>query len=81
MFEAGKAGDWADVLDNNKLSAWSSVKLRECHSEVEQEDEDRKSITRLFLRKSAHFLRRIIVPVDGQEGVTVIRVPTPPISA
>ena len=42
--KAGKAGDWAVLLKNDTRKGWSSVKLRECHSEVEQDDEERKNI-------------------------------------
>ena len=59
-FKAGKAGDWTEYLENDRLSAWSCVELRECHSEVEQEDEDRNSIAQLILQKSTDFLSRII---------------------
>ena len=41
--------------------------MRECHNEVEQEDEDRQSNVEDILRKSTDFLRRIILPVEGQE--------------
>ena len=40
------------------------------YKEVEQEDEDRQRIVQDVLRKSADFLRRIIVPVESQGGVT-----------
>ena len=45
--------------------------MRECYNEVEQEDEDRQSIVQDILRKKTHFLRRIIVPVEGHRGVTL----------
>ena len=44
MCQTIKAGDWADLVISDKLTAWTSKKLRECYSEVEQEDEERKSI-------------------------------------
>ena len=65
-FKAGEAGDWAEFLGNDRLSALSSVKLRECCSEVGQVDEDRKSTALLILQKSADFLRRIVESVDGE---------------
>ena len=40
----------------DRLSAWSSVKLRECCSEVEKEDDERKSIAQQNLHKSTDFL-------------------------
>ena len=58
-------------MNSDTLNAWTSEKLRECYSEVAQEDEQRKSIVQLILQKSTHFLRRIFVPVEGQGGVTV----------
>ena len=61
-------------MGNDKLNAWSSANLRECCSDVEQEDEERKSIVQLILQKSADFLRRIIVPVEGQGGVILSHV-------
>ena len=45
--------------------------MREGYNEVEQEDEDRQSIVQDILRESTDFLRRIIVPVEGQGGVTL----------
>ena len=70
-FCAGKSGDWGNFLENEGLSAWTSVKVRECHSEVEQEDDGRKSIAQQILYNSTDFLRRIIVPVEGQGGITL----------
>ena len=64
-FKAGTAGDWADAMNSDRLNAWTSAKLRECYSEVESEDEQ------LDLQKSTDFLKRIIVPVEGQGGVTL----------
>ena len=46
------------------------LKVRECYNEVEEEDDGRQSIALQILQKSADFLRRIIVPVEGQGGVT-----------
>ena len=39
-YYAGNSGDWTSS------GVWASAKVRECHKEVEQEDEDRKSIAR-----------------------------------
>ena len=33
-FKAGKASDWADFFEDDGLSAWSSVKLRECYNNL-----------------------------------------------
>ena len=41
------------------------------YNEVEQEDEDRQSIAQDILGKSTDFLKRIIVPVESQGGVTL----------
>ena len=66
-YHAGKSGDGAHCLDNflgnGTLSVWASAKVRECNSEVEQEDEGRQSSAQETLRKGTDFLRRIIVPV------------------
>ena len=47
FFKARKAGDWAEFLENSRISACSNVKLRECCTAVEPEDEDRKSIAQI----------------------------------
>ena len=58
-------------LENGKFTVWTREKVEECCNEVEQEDEERQSIVQDILRKRTDFLRRIIVPVEGQEGVTL----------
>ena len=58
-------------LNKDNLRIQARKKVRECYSEVEQEDEDRKSIAQLILQKSSDSLRRIIVPVEGQGEVTL----------
>ena len=40
------------MVKSGKLNAWTSAKLRECYSEVEQEDEERKSIVQQILQKN-----------------------------
>ena len=69
------SGDWENYLEeflgNGKIGVWASVKVRDCISEVEQEDEGWLSIAQAILRKSTDFLRRIIAPVDGMGGVTL----------
>ena len=60
-----------ELLGRNKRSIWTSAKVRECYSEVEQEDEGRVSIAQAILRKSTGFLRRITAPIDGVGGVTL----------
>ena len=71
VIKAGIAGDWSELVKSDRLNVWPSAKLQECHIEVTQEDDERKSIERHFLQKSTDFLRRIIVPVVGQGGVTL----------
>ena len=41
--KAGKGSDRTDFLKHDKLRVWAGVKVRECYSEVEHIDEDRKS--------------------------------------
>ena len=66
-----KSGDWANYLEaflgNGKLSMWASSKVRECYSEVEQEDEGRLCIAHDILDSCG----RIIAPVDEQGGITL----------
>ena len=69
--QAGKARDWSEWLKSDKLNAWTSAELQKCHSEVKQEDDEQESIVQQILQKSTDFLRRIIVPVGGQGGVTL----------
>ena len=75
-------GDWAVFHKHDKLSAWTGGNVRECYNEVEQEDEDRPGIAQDILQMSTDFLRRIILPVDGQKkrGHLVVCMPSlPPI--
>ena len=37
-FKAEKSGDRSDLLNYDKLNAWTSAKLRDCFGEVEQEE-------------------------------------------
>ena len=78
---AGRSGDWASDLEvflgQGKLSAWTSVKVRECYSEVEQEDEDRQSIVQDILRKSTG-LPEADHRASRRTGVTLSYVPSPP---
>ena len=73
-YNAEKSGDWGIVwetfLGSGRLSAWTSVDVRECYNEVKQEDDGRQSIAQKILQRSTGFLRRIIVPVEGQGRVT-----------
>ena len=76
--EAGKAGDRSELLKSDKLNAWTKVKMKESFYEVRQEDDDWKSIVQQILHNSTDLVRRIIVPVGGQGGVShaVVRVPS-----
>ena len=57
-YNAGKSGDWANVLEtfveNGKFSVCTSVQVREGYNEVEQEGEDRQSIVQDILQKTGH---------------------------
>ena len=72
---AVKSGDWAnfweEFLGKGKLSRWAGAKVRECHSEVEQEDRGRLLVAQDISRQNTDFSRRIIVPVEEQGGVTL----------
>ena len=63
-YNAGKSGDWANYLEvflaNGKLSG-TSAKVTECYQSIVQD----------ILRNSTDFLRRNIVPVESQGGVTL----------
>ena len=65
--KAGKADDWSELLKSD--NAWTRVKIQECHNEVKQEDDERKSVVQHILQRSTDFLRRIIVPGGGHGGV------------
>ena len=72
VFRAGKEGDWEKVfVRNDKFSAWTSVKVRECYSEVEQEDEGRLSIAQGILPKSTDFLRHRTSRLTGRSHIVV----------
>ena len=49
----------------------TSAKLRECYSEVELDDEERKGIALQTLQEIKDFFGRISVAVEGQGGVTL----------
>ena len=65
--KAGKAGDWSEIPESDRHNAWTSAKLQECSNEVKQDDDEPKSIVQQILQKGTDFVRRIIVPVEGQE--------------
>ena len=47
------------------VNPWTRAKLRECYYEVRHDDDQRMSIVQQ-MQRSTDFLRRIIVPVQGQ---------------
>ena len=53
--KGGTAGGRSELVKGDRLNAWTSAKLRECYSEVEQEDEERKSTVQQILQKSTDF--------------------------
>ena len=65
---------WTNSRETARLSVWTSANVRECNNDVEQEDEGRQSIVKDIVRTSKDFLRRIIVPVEGQGGATLSNV-------
>ena len=73
-----KSGDWeiflGIFLGIGKLNVWTSAKVREFHTVVEENGAD--SIAQDVWRKSTDFLRRIIVAIEGQRGHCVACVPT-----
>ena len=71
--KTGKAGDWSELAKSDRLTAWTTAKLQECYSEVEQEDDERKCIVLQNLQESTDVLRRVTVPGRGH---TVVHVPS-----
>ena len=59
-------------MESDRLNWSASAKLRECYSEVEHDDEERKDIVQQMLQKSTDFLRQIIVPLKGQGGGHIV---------
>ena len=55
-------------------SVYGQTKVKECCGKVESEDKGRLSIAQDILRESTDFLRRIIAPVGGVGGVTLLYV-------
>ena len=68
--KAGKACGWSELMKSKSLIARTSVKLLECYS-VKQEDDERKSTSQQILQKSTDLLWRITVPVGWQGGVAL----------
>ena len=75
--KAGRADDWSEVMKSDELNPWTMAKLKGSYFEAKQDDDQRKSVVQQIKQKNTDFLRRIIVPVEGQGGVTtVVRVPS-----
>ena len=72
---AGKSGDWESCLEefrqDDKLSVWAGIKVKECYEKIESEDVCLLSIAQDILRKSKALLRRSVAPNDGVGGVTL----------
>ena len=66
-----RADDWPELLRRDELNPWTWVKLQGCYYEVRQDEDQRRSIVQKIMQNSTDFLRRIIVPVQGQGGVTL----------
>ena len=76
--KAGRADEWSELMKSDEFTPWMMTKLQESCYQAKQDDDQRKSVARQIMQRSTDFLRRIIVPVEGQGGVTVVRVPSPP---
>ena len=66
MCRAYYVGDW----ESDKLSVWTSAKVRECYSGVEREAGGRLSKAQDIVKKSTDFVRRTSAPADRQGGIT-----------
>ena len=68
--KAGRGDDWSVLMKSDELNPRMMAKLKgSC--QAEPEDHQRKSIVQQTMQKSTDFLRRIIVPVERQGGVTL----------
>ena len=65
---AGRADDWSELRKTDEVNPWTWSKLQEFYHEVKQVDDQRKSVVQI-MQRSTDFLRRIIVPVEGQGRV------------
>ena len=72
--EAGKEDDWPELSESGEINPPTEAKLQECYHEVKQDDDQRNSIVLQILQKRSDVPRRIIVPVQGQGGVTLSHV-------
>ena len=66
----GRENGLLELLKSSELDLWTRMKLQECCHGVMQDDQ-RRSMVQQILQKSTGFLRRIIVPVQGQGEVTL----------
>ena len=80
-YYAEKSCDWENYLEeflkDGKVSMWASVKVTECYSQVELEDEGRVSIAQDIIR--VWTLRRIIAPRQHKRSHIVVRVSSLPL--
>ena len=60
--------DRSELMRNEDLSSWMMAKLKGSDYQARQEDDQRKSIVQQVVPKSTDFLRRIIAPIQEQEG-------------
>ena len=67
-------------MQEGRLCEWTFESLQEASEKVAMDDIGRLSIVQEMFRKNKDFLRRILAPVDGMEGVTfVVRLPALPL--
>ena len=59
------------MLKSDELSPWTMAKLSGSYYQAKQDDDPRKGIVQQIKQKCIDFLRRNIVPVHLQEGVTL----------
>ena len=71
---AGRADDWSELMKSEELNPWMIAKLKASYGQATQDDDECKSIVQQIMQKSTDFLRRIVVPVEGQGGVALSHV-------
>ena len=70
-------GSWEEFKERyrkeeEKSSEWTLERKREAYAKVAKYEIGRLGIVQENPRKSTHFLRRVIAPVGGMEGVTFV---------
>ena len=70
-FAAGKLCNCADFFDNEKLTVWASVNEGMLQVRWNKKTNTERPSRSMSCCESTDFLRRIIVPVAGQGGVTL----------